>query len=76
VKRTGRDEPIGVVIHIYMETTQGIALFSYLYLKLEKKHVSLFISYVSSSTKLENRKAEQVLPRVVGGQFALVGRGR
>jgi hypothetical protein len=36
VKRTGRDEPIGVVIHICMETTQGIYLCSYLYLKLAK----------------------------------------
>jgi hypothetical protein len=35
-KRTGRDEPIWVVIHIYMETTQGISLYSYLYLKLAK----------------------------------------
>jgi hypothetical protein len=36
VKSTGRDEPIGVVIHICMETTQGISLYSYLYLKLAK----------------------------------------
>jgi hypothetical protein len=36
VKRTGRDEPVGVVIHVYMETTQGISLCSYLYLKLAK----------------------------------------
>jgi hypothetical protein len=36
VKRTSRDEPIGVVIHKCMETTQGISLYSYLYLKLAK----------------------------------------
>jgi hypothetical protein len=36
VKRTGRDEPVGVVIHISMETTQGISLCSYLYLKFAK----------------------------------------
>jgi hypothetical protein len=36
VKGTGRDEPICVVIHIYMETTQAISLYSYLYLKLAK----------------------------------------
>jgi hypothetical protein len=35
-KRTCRDEPIWVVIHICMETTQGISLYSYLYLKLAK----------------------------------------
>jgi hypothetical protein len=34
VKRTGTGEPIWVVIQICMETTQGISLYSYLYLKL------------------------------------------
>jgi hypothetical protein len=33
---TGRDEPIGIVIHMCMEATQGISLCSYLYLKLAK----------------------------------------
>jgi hypothetical protein len=36
VKRTGRDEPIWVVVYIYMETTQVISLYSYLYFKLAK----------------------------------------
>jgi hypothetical protein len=36
VKRTRGDEAIGVVIHIWMETTQGISLCSYLCLKLAK----------------------------------------
>jgi hypothetical protein len=36
VKRTGRDEPIGVIIHTCMETTQRISLYSYPYLKLVK----------------------------------------
>jgi hypothetical protein len=36
VKRSGRDEPILVLIHIYMETSQGTFLYSYLYLKLTK----------------------------------------
>jgi hypothetical protein len=36
VKRTGRDEQIGVVTHIYMEATKGNSLCSYLYLKLAK----------------------------------------
>jgi hypothetical protein len=44
-----------------METTQGISLCSYLYLKLQKPHVSLFMFYVFSSTKSENKRAEQVL---------------
>jgi hypothetical protein len=36
VKRTGRDEPMWVVIHKCMEATQGISLHSYPYLKLAK----------------------------------------
>jgi hypothetical protein len=45
VKKSGRDELIGVVIHIYMETTQGISLCSYLYLKLAKCHVSVILTF-------------------------------
>jgi hypothetical protein len=36
VKRSGRDEPIQVVIHMYMKTMLGISLYSYPYLKLSK----------------------------------------
>jgi hypothetical protein len=36
VKRSGRDEPIPVVIHMFMEVTLGISLYSCLYLKLAK----------------------------------------
>jgi hypothetical protein len=36
VKRSGRDEPIQVVIHMCMEAVLGISLCSYLYLKLAK----------------------------------------
>jgi hypothetical protein len=36
VKRTGRDEPIWFVIHICMETTKRIFLYSYFSLKLAK----------------------------------------
>jgi hypothetical protein len=36
VKRSGRDESIWVVIHMYMEAMLGISLYSYLYLKLAK----------------------------------------
>jgi hypothetical protein len=56
-----------------MGTTQGNSLCSYLYLKLAKSHVSHFIFYTFSSTKLENRMAEQVLP---GSGGAGVGTGR
>jgi hypothetical protein len=64
VKTTGRDEPIHVVIYTCMETAQGISLYSYFYLKLAK--MSCFSYYVFSSTKSENKRAEQVLPR--GGE--------
>jgi hypothetical protein len=66
-KQSGRDEPIWVVIHKCMETTLGISLYSYLYLKLAKCYVFLIVSYVFLSTKSENNKAEQVLPRSRGG---------
>jgi hypothetical protein len=43
-----------------METTQEIYLYSYLYLKLAKRQVSLIMFFVISSTKLVNRREEQV----------------
>jgi hypothetical protein len=72
VKRTGGDEPTGAVTHICIEITQGNSLCSYLYLKLEKCHVSLFIFYVFSSTRSENRRAEQVQH---GEEVSTDGRG-
>jgi hypothetical protein len=65
VKRFGRDEPMWVVIHMCMEAMLGVSLYSYLYLKLAK---TLCLSYyllcfLFSSTKLENKRVEQVLPR-------------
>jgi hypothetical protein len=45
-----------------MEISQGNSLYRYLYLKQAKCHAFL-IFYLFSSTKLENRKEEQVLPR-------------
>jgi hypothetical protein len=63
VKRSGRDEPIWVVKHMCMETTQGTSLYSYLHLKLAKmpcfKKLSLMFS---PQKKSENKMAEQVLP--------------
>jgi hypothetical protein len=57
-----RNEPVWITIHIHMETTQGISLCSCLYFKLVKT-LSLIIFYFFSSTKSENKGAEQVLPR-------------
>jgi hypothetical protein len=45
-----------------MGTTQGNSLCSYLYLKLAKCHNFIFTFLCFSSRKLENRRAEQVLP--------------
>jgi hypothetical protein len=61
VKRSGRDEPIWIVIHMCMETMLKISLYSHIYLKIAKMFIFLIISYVFSSTKLKKR-AEQVLP--------------
>jgi hypothetical protein len=60
VERSGRDEPIQVVIHMCMEAMLGLSLYSCLYLKLAKT-VCLSYYRLCSSTKLEKR-AEQVLP--------------
>jgi hypothetical protein len=45
---------------------KGLSLYSYLYLKLAK--MLCFSYYVLSSTKLENKKVEQVLPGKVWGE--------
>jgi hypothetical protein len=42
-EETGRDKPIGVVMYMYMETSQGISLCSYLYLKLAKPAMFLIL---------------------------------
>jgi hypothetical protein len=62
VKRSGTDETIWVVIYMCMVSTLGISLYSYLYLKLVKTPCFSYICYVSSSTKWENKKAQQALP--------------
>jgi hypothetical protein len=55
-----------VVIHMCREAMPGIFLYSYLNLK-QKHYVFLIISYVFSSTKLENKRAAQAVPRSGGG---------
>jgi hypothetical protein len=67
MKRIGRGESIGAVINICIRTTQGNSLYSYVYLKLAKCHVCLFIFYVFSSTKL-NRFCRGVAP-IGGGRW-------
>jgi hypothetical protein len=63
MKKNRRDEPIGIIIHIYMEISQRKSLGSYLSLKQAKQcHFFLF-----SSTKSENRREKQVLPKLGRG---------
>jgi hypothetical protein len=65
VKRSGRDEPVWVVIHMCMEATQR------LYLSLSQTSKIAMVSLLSfmffSSTKLEIKKVKQVLPSGRGG---------
>jgi hypothetical protein len=42
MKRSGRDEPMWVVTHMFREATPGISLYSYLFLELTK---TLCLSY-------------------------------
>jgi hypothetical protein len=56
-ERNRGDEPIWVIIHIYMEISQGNSLCAYL---LQTK-MSFF-----SFTKSEDRSAEHILPGGIG----------
>jgi hypothetical protein len=64
-----------VAIHKCMEATLGNSLYSYLHLNLAKTLFFLFSLRFFSSTKLENKRAEQVLPgsgEVWGGEVAQI----
>jgi hypothetical protein len=43
--KKNRDEPIGVIMHIYMEIPQGSSLCSYLYLKQAKMSFFFFFFF-------------------------------
>jgi hypothetical protein len=58
VKRSGRDEPVGVVMHKCVETTKGIYLYKYLYLKLAKTPCFSYYLYAFSFKKLAKKRAE------------------
>jgi hypothetical protein len=74
-KRTRRDEPIGVVIHICMETTQGNSLGSYLYLTLAK--TSCFSFYLLCFLFCKIRKQEgRTGSAWRGGESVPMGVGR
>jgi hypothetical protein len=62
-----------VAIHMCMEATLGISLYSYLYLKLAKTLSFLLFLMLFSSRKLENKREEQALPgsKTGGGRGGL-----
>jgi hypothetical protein len=59
-KRSGRDEPMWVVMHMCIETTQRISLCAYLYLKLAKtpflKLSFMFFLLQNGRTRGQNRR--------------------
>jgi hypothetical protein len=57
-KKNRGDEPIGMIIHILMEISQGNSLCTY--------HKQTKMSFSFSFTKWENRRVEQVLSRREG----------
>jgi hypothetical protein len=63
VKRSGRDESMWVVIHVCMEATLGISLYSYLYLKLAKTLCLFHYLLCFSHQKIRYKRTEEVLPR-------------
>jgi hypothetical protein len=73
MKKNRRDEPIGVLMPIYIELSQGNSLCSYLYLRQAK--MSFFFLFYSTNS--ENRRVEQVPHRGIGtsGRRKVVGRG-
>jgi hypothetical protein len=74
VKRTGRGEPIGVVLNICMETTQGNSLCSCLDLKLAKISCSSFYLLCFFSYKIGEQEARIGSAQEEG--LVLVGGGR
>jgi hypothetical protein len=74
VKRTRGDKPIGVVIYICMETTQGNSLCSSLYLKLAK--MSCFSFYLFFFYKIREQEGGTGSVCVLGGRVGTSGKGR
>jgi hypothetical protein len=65
VKRSGRDEPKWVVIHMCMEASLGTSLYSYLHLKLAK--MLFFLLSLMFSLQQNQRTHFAQKQRVVGG---------
>jgi hypothetical protein len=61
MKKIRGDKPIGIIIHIYTEITQGNSLCSYLYLKQAKMSYFSFYLFSFFFYKIEEPEDEQVL---------------
>jgi hypothetical protein len=70
MKKIKGDKPTGVIIHIYMEISQGNSMYSYFYLKQAK--MTCFSLYLFSFFSLQNWRTS---PAHRGG-LAPVGGGR
>jgi hypothetical protein len=68
VKRSGRDEPMWVAIHMCMEATPGISLYSYLYLKLAKMMSFLLYLMLSLQHNWKTRGQNRFPPWKQGGR--------
>jgi hypothetical protein len=65
VIRSGRDEPIQVVIHMYMEVRLGICLYRHLYLELAKNCLSYYCLCLLFN-KIGKEEGGKVLPESEG----------
>jgi hypothetical protein len=68
VKRSGRDEPVWVVIHKCMEATLGLSLYSYLF-QSSKNAISFLLSLMFSLQQNWIQEGEQVLPESGVGRW-------
>jgi hypothetical protein len=67
MKKITVEKSFGFIIHIDFEMYHGNTLCHTFISNKEKCHVFLFIFSLFSTTKLENRRAEQLLPCGGGG---------
>jgi hypothetical protein len=58
MKKIRREKPIGIIIHIYMDISQGSYLCGYLYFKQAKMSVFFFFLH-----KSKEQETEQVLSK-------------
>jgi L-rhamnose mutarotase len=72
VKRSGRDEPVWVVIHMCIQATLGISLYSYFYLKPAK---TLFLLLSLMSSLQQNWKTKEWNRFCMDARVGVAGNG-